>query len=33
MPDFMIALILHINLLDLSWLKNIYIEDYGAFKG
>ena len=33
MPDFMIVLILYINLLNVSWIKKCPIfEEYGAFK-
>ena len=34
MPHFMIVLIPHLNLLNLSWIKNIYhfFEEYGAFE-
>ena len=31
MPHFMIVLILYINLLNLSWIKNYIFEGYRAF--
>ena len=32
MPHFMIVLIPYINLLNLSWIKNVYFFEYGAYK-
>ena len=32
MPYFMITLIPYINLLNLSWINNVYFWHYGAFK-
>ena len=31
MPHFMIVFILYLNLLNHSWTKNVYFEEYGAF--